>query len=85
MTRQEALDGIVKLLKTINAVDQSRLDGISEETDFIADLDIASTDIINIIAKAENEFDIEFDDDDVDELGTKVKDTIDLILKTVNP
>ncbi len=83
MTRQEALDGIVQLLKTFNTLDPSKLDGISEETDFIADLDVASTDIINIIARAESEFNLEFDDDDVDELGTKVKDTVDLILKSV--
>lgn len=65
-------------------VNQEALANISEEKDFIADLGLPSAEVINIIAKAEDMFDLEFDDDDVDELGSKVSDTIDLVLKTVN-
>lgn len=65
-------------------VNQKALANISEDSDFIKDLGLPSAEVINIIAKAEDMFDIEFDDDDVDDLGSKVKDTIDLIMKTVD-
>ena len=83
MTREEALSNIVEILKNIRLVNQKALANISEESDFIKDLGLPSAEVINIIAKAEDQFGLEFDDDDVDDLGSKVKDTIDLIIKTV--
>ena len=83
MTREEALNNIVEILKTIRLVNQKALANISEDSDFIKDLGLPSAEVINIIAKAEDQFGLEFDDDDVDDLGSKVKDTIDLIIKTV--
>ncbi len=82
MTREEALAGIVEVLKTIKMANPKGLKNITEESDFIADLGLPSTELINIVAKAEDQFDLEFDDDDIDDLGSKVKDTVDLILKT---
>lgn len=82
MERQEIIDGIVEILRTIRTVDQEKLNNITEETDFIADLKTPSTELINIAAKAEQKFDIEFEDDDIDDLGSKVKDIVDLILRT---
>jgi acyl carrier protein len=38
--------------------------------------------MINIVAKIEQKFNLEFDDDDIDDLGSKVKDTVNLIIKT---
>jgi len=81
MEREQILEGLKEILKTIRTVDQSKLTGITEETDFIADLNTPSTEMINIAAKAEQKFKIEFDDDDIDGLGSKVKDFIDLVLK----
>lgn len=81
MEREQILEGLKEILKTIRTVDQSKLAGITEETDFIADLNTPSTEMINIAAKAEQKFKIEFDDDDIDGLGSKVKDFIDLVLK----
>jgi acyl carrier protein len=81
MERQQIIDGLVDILKTIRTVDQSKLAGINEDTDFIADLNTPSTEMINIAAKAEQKFKVEFDDDDIDGLGSKVKDFIDLIIK----
>jgi acyl carrier protein len=37
--------------------------------------------MIAIVAKVEQKFDIEFEDDDIDDLGSTVKDVVDLILK----
>lgn len=79
--RQEIIDGLVEVLKTIRTIDPARLVGITEETDFRADLNTPSTELINIAAKTEQKFGIEFEDDDIDDLGSKVKDIVDLILK----
>lgn len=82
MERKEIIDGIVEILKTIRTVDQEKLADITEDTDFITDLKTPSTELINIAAKAEQKFDIEFEDDDIDDLGSKVKDIVDLIIRT---
>lgn len=82
MNRQEAMDGLVEVLQSIKMVNKEALKTISEDSDLIADLGLSSTELINIVAKAEEQFDLEFDDDDVDDLGSKVKDTIDLIIKS---
>ncbi len=82
MERQEIIDGIVEILKTVRTIDQEKLAHITEETDFLTDLNTPSTELINIAAKAEQRFDVEFEDDDIDDLGSTVKDIVDLILRT---
>ncbi|RKD20209.1 acyl carrier protein [Pelobium manganitolerans] len=82
MERQEIIDGLVEILRTVRTIDQEKLNHVTEETDFIADLNTPSTELINIAAKAEQKFDVEFEDDDIDDLGSKVKDIVDLILRT---
>ena len=82
MERQEIINGLVDILRTIRTIDQEKLNEVTEETDFISDLGTPSTEMINIAAKAEQKFDIEFEDDDIDDLGSKVKDIVDLILRT---
>ena len=81
MTRQEVIDGIVEILKTVRTIDQEKLVGITEETDFIADLNTPSTEMINIASKTEQKFGVELEDEEIDGLGSKVKDIVDLILK----
>ncbi len=81
MTRQEVKDKIVEILKTVPTLNQKNLDDITEDTDLITDLGAPSTEIVNIIAKAEEKFGFDFDDDDVDNIGSTVGDTINLILK----
>lgn len=81
MERQEIIDGLIEILRTVRTIDPARLEGVTEETDFMADLSTPSTELINIAAKAEHKFGIEFEDDDIDHLGSKVKDVVDLILK----
>ena len=81
MTRQEVIDGIVEILKTVRTIDQEKLVGITEKTDFIADLNTPSTEMINIASKTEQKFGVELEDDEIDGLGSKVKDIVDLILK----
>jgi acyl carrier protein len=82
MERQEIIDGLVEILKTVRTINPEKLVGITEETDFIADLNAPSTEMINIVAKTEQKFGVEFDDDDIDDLGSKVKNVVDLIIKS---
>jgi acyl carrier protein len=82
MERQQVLDGLVDILKTVRTISPDKLAGITEDTDFITDLNTPSTEMINIAAKAEQKFKVEFDDDDIDGLSSKVKDFIDLVLKS---
>jgi acyl carrier protein len=81
MERQEVIDGLIEVLRTVRTVDPARLENVTEETDFLKDLNTPSTELINIAAKVEQKFNVEFEDDDIDELGSKVKDVVDLILK----
>ncbi|MEO8886984.1 MAG: phosphopantetheine-binding protein [Mucilaginibacter sp.] len=81
MERQEVIDGLIEVLKTVRMIDPERLVGVTEETDFMKDLTVPSSELINIVAKVEQKFDIEFEDDDIDGLGSQVKDVVDLILK----
>jgi acyl carrier protein len=62
-------------------IEPERLVGVTEETDFLADMNVPSSQMIAIVAKVEQKFDIEFEDDDIDDLGSTVKDVVDLILK----
>jgi len=78
--RQEILAGLLEVLRTIRTIDPAKLEGVTEETDFLTDLSTPSTELINIAAKVEHKFGIEFDDDDIDRMGSKVKDIIDLII-----
>ena len=80
MERQEILDGLIEVLKTVRTINPDKLVGVTEETDFLTDLDTPSTELINIAAKVEHKFGIEFDDDDIDHMGSKVKDVVDLII-----
>jgi acyl carrier protein len=81
MQRQEIIDSLIEILKTVRTIDPAKLVTVTEETDFLKDLNTPSTEMINIIAKIEQKFDVEFEDDDVDGLGSQVKDVVDLILK----
>lgn len=81
MERQEIIAGLVDILKTVRTIEPEKLANVTEDTDFIADLNTPSTEMINIAAKAEQKFDVEFEDDDIDNLGSKVKDIVDLIIE----
>jgi acyl carrier protein len=78
--RQEILEGLLEVLRTVRTIDPAKLEGVTEETDFLTDMDTPSTELINIAAKVEQKFEIEFEDEDIDRMGSKVKDVIDLII-----
>ena len=62
MERQEIIDGLIEVLKTVRMIDPERLVGVTEETDFLADMNVPSSQMIAIVAKVEQKFDIEFED-----------------------
>ncbi|MEO6149717.1 MAG: phosphopantetheine-binding protein [Mucilaginibacter sp.] len=78
--REEILAGLLEVLRTVRTIDPARLENVTEETDFLADMNAPSTELINIAVKVEQKFDVEFEDDDIDNMGSTVKDVIDLIL-----
>jgi len=82
MSREEVIAGLVEILKTVRQINPEKLTNITEDTDFITDLGTPSTEMINIAAKAEQKFGIEFNDDDIDDLGSKIKNFVDLVLNT---
>lgn len=84
MTREEAKDKIVEILRTVHTINPAKLANVTEKTDFITDLGAPSTELVNIVAKAEEKFGIEFEDDDIDDIGSTMGETIDLVLKYVN-
>jgi len=81
MERQEIIDGLIEVLKTVRMIEPEKLVGVTEETDFLADMNVPSSQMIAIVAKVEQKFGIEFEDDDIDDIGSTVKDVVDLILK----
>ena len=81
MTREEVKDKLVEILRTVHTIDKKKLDTVTEKTDFITDLGAPSTELVNIVAKAEEKFGIEFEDDDIDDLSSKMSATIDLIMR----
>jgi acyl carrier protein len=81
MERQAIIDGLIEVLKTVRMIEPEKLVGVTEETDFLTDMNVPSSQMIAIVAKVEQKFDIEFEDDDIDDLGSTVKDVVDLILK----
>ena len=78
--RKEILAGLIEVLSTVRTIDPEKLVGVTEDTDFLTDLNTPSTELINIAAKVEHKFGIEFEDDDIDHMGSKAKDIIDLII-----
>lgn len=81
MTREQVKDKIVEILMTVHTIDKKKLVNVTEKTDFITDLGAPSTELVNIVAKAEEKFGIEFEDDDIDDLSSKMSDTIDLVMR----
>ena len=60
--------------------DQEAFAKINEETDLLNDLKVNSSNLVDIIIDAEDEFDIEIDDDSAEQMLT-VKDAVAIITK----
>tara|TARA_B100000900_G_scaffold229740_1_gene195100 strand:+ start:7 stop:261 length:255 start_codon:yes stop_codon:yes gene_type:complete len=77
MTREKLITSLQKIVKPY-IQDQTAFDNLTEETDFINDLKINSANLIDIILDLEDEFDIEIDDDSMENM-LSVKSALDII------
>ena len=77
MTRGKLITSLQKIVKPY-IQDQVAFENLSEETDFINDLKINSANLIDIILDLEDEFDIEIDDESMENM-LSVKSDIDII------
>ena len=77
---------LIYKLKTIvkpYTQNEEALDKLSEDTDFIKDLEINSANLIDVILDVEKEFDIVIDDESIGKMIT-VKSAIDIINEKIN-
>ena len=77
MTRKKLITSLEKIIKPY-IQDQIAFENLSEETDFINDLKINSANLIDIILDLEDEFDIEIDDESMENM-LSVKSALDII------
>ena len=77
MTRGKLITPLQKIVKPY-IQDQIAFENLTEETDFINDLKINSANLIDIILDLEDEFDIEIDDESMENM-LSVKSALDII------
>ncbi len=77
MTKEELLSKL-KIIITPYVQNQEELDTLTEETDFIKDLEINSANLVDVVLDVEDEFDIEIDNDAMEKMLT-VKASIEVI------
>jgi len=77
MTRGKLITSLQKIVKPY-IQDQIAFENLTEETDFINDLKINSANLIDIILDLEDEFDIEIDDESMENM-LSVKSALDII------
>jgi acyl carrier protein len=79
-------EDLISKLKTIvkpYTQNEEALDNLSEDTDFIKDLEINSANLIDVILDVEQEFNIEIDDESIGKMIT-VKAAMDTINTKIN-
>ena len=79
MTRQELIDSLKKIIKPY-IQNEEAFENLSEETDFINDLKINSANLVDVVLDVEDEFDIEIDNDSMEQM-LSVKAALDIIEK----
>lgn len=77
MDKQEILSGLRDIV-SLYSEEQSALESISEQTDFIADLKINSANLVDIVLDIEEKFKITIDNDSMAKM-LNVKATVEVI------
>lgn len=67
MTKEELIISLKKIVKPY-IQDEAAFENLSEETDFVNDLKINSANLVDIILDVEDEFDIEIDNDSMEQM-----------------
>ncbi|PQJ79892.1 acyl carrier protein [Polaribacter porphyrae] len=82
MTKEQLLEKLTAIVKPY-VQNEEGFKNLNEETDFINDLEINSANLVDIILDVEDEFDIEIDNDSMENMLT-VKATIQIIQNKMN-
>lgn len=77
MTKEELIIALKKLVKPY-VQNEEAFDNLSETTDFINDLKINSANLVDIVLDIEDEFDIEIDNESMEQM-LNVKDVVAII------
>ena len=77
MTKNELIASVKKIVKPY-IQDEDAFKNLTEETDFINDLKINSANLVDVILDVEDEFDIEIDNDAMEQMLT-VKAAVEII------
>ncbi|TSE03509.1 MULTISPECIES: phosphopantetheine-binding protein [Aquimarina] len=77
MTKEELLSKL-KIIITPYVQNQEGLKNLTENTDFIKDLEINSANLVDVVLDVEDEFDIEIDNEAMEKMLT-VKASIEVI------
>ena len=77
MTKEELIISLKKIVKPY-IQDEAAFDNLSEDTDFVNDLKINSANLVDVILDVEDEFDIEIDNDSMEQM-LSVKAAIQVI------
>lgn len=82
MTKEEIINKLTTIVKPYVQNDEG-FKNMSEETDFINDLEINSANLVDIILDVEDEFSIGLDNDDMEKM-LSVKATVAIIQQKMN-
>ena len=77
MEEKEIMDRLIKLIKPYIR-NEDALANINESTDFIEDLDVNSSRLVDIVLSLEDDFDISISDEEAENIRT-VGDVINLL------
>ena len=82
MTKEEIISKLTTIVKPY-IQNEEGFKNINENTDFIKDLEINSANLVDIILDVEDEFDIEIDNDSMEQM-LSVKATVAIIQNKIN-
>ncbi|MGK0412339.1 MAG: acyl carrier protein [Polaribacter sp.] len=82
MTKEEIIKKLTRIVKPY-IQNEEGFKNISENTDFIKDLEINSANLVDIILDVEDEFEIEIDNDSMEQM-LSVKATVEVIQAKIN-
>ncbi|RZS93830.1 acyl carrier protein [Aquimarina brevivitae] len=82
MTQEQLLQKL-KVIITPYVQNETALQNLSEDTDFIKDLEINSANLVDVVLDVEDEFDVVIENEDMEKMLT-VKASLDVIQSKLN-
>ncbi len=82
MNNEQLIEALKKIVKPY-IQDEVAFESLSEETDFVNDLKINSANLVDVILDVEDEFDIEIDNDSMEQM-LSVKAAMEIITSKMN-